>query len=231
MTDSRLRSSVRRRPVLGPIVVLVACLAAMACTVDGQAVAGSADLTARSVTADDFPAGATRVPTPAVPDALADLTGHPLHGGVTPADCTPPAVSATGAVLYVGPDPATSTATFSTAVVHVSAALSGVIDQARRCPRYITGSAPTAASLVTTDVPAAPASTAPGVRTGALHRQSTTGATGSSAMVTTMDTLLAQKDGVRVLVEYRHQGNTPMSAAASGQLRSLFDKAVHAAFG
>ncbi|MFW0797367.1 hypothetical protein AAFP30_26415 [Gordonia sp. CPCC 205515] len=231
MTDTPTRARRRHRPVVGPLVVLAACLAAMACTtVDGNAVAGSSDLSAKSVAADVFPAGATRVPTPAVPGALADITGRPLHGTVTPADCTPPAVPSAGAVVFVGPDPATSTATFTTAVVHADQSLDDVVNQARRCPRFVSGASPTASSLVTTDVLPAP-KVAGSVRTGAWQRQVTTGATGSSAMVTATKLLMAQRNGVRVLVEYRQQGSDPISSAASGQLNALFGNAVEAAFG
>lgn len=231
MTVTRTRAGRRRCPVVGPIVVLAACLAAMACTtVDGHAVEGSADLGAKSVSADAFPAGASRVPTPAVPGALADLTGHPLHGTVTPGDCTPPSVSSAGAVVYVGPDPATSTATFTTAVVHTDQSLTDVLAQARRCPRFVSGTTPTASSLVTTDVLPAP-EIAGSASTGAWQRQSTTGATGSAAMVTGTRMLMAQRHGVRVLVEYRHRGTGPISATASGQLDALFGNAVQSAFG
>lgn len=210
------------------ILLFAGCLTAMACTVDGKAVAGSSDLSSRSVTADAFPAGASRVPGPAVTGALADLTGHPLNGGVTPADCAPPAVTSDGAVVYVGPDPTTSTATYSTAVVHARGSLGQVTDQARRCPRYVTGSSLAASTLVTTDVldkPDAPVASA-GVRRGLA----TGGGTGSSAVNTQITTLFAQKDNIRVIVEYRHQGDAPMSTQAAQRLHVLFGKAVAAAF-
>ncbi|GAB88298.1 hypothetical protein [Gordonia rhizosphera] len=217
---------------MGPIAALVAALAVLGCTVDGEAVAGSPDLSSKSVSPDDFPGGsATQVPTAAVPAALADLTGHPLHGTVVPPDCLPAAVSADGAVVLVGADPATSTATFTSAVVDSSQTLRELTDQARRCPRYVVGSAPTAFSTVTTEVRDAPQQ--PRVSTAALTRLIATGGldtSGSSSLSTSTTTLLAQRNDLRVIVEYRHQGAGPMSATATEQLDELFDKAVEAAF-
>ncbi|AZG44173.1 hypothetical protein [Gordonia insulae] len=215
---------------IGRIVLAAACLVIAGCTVDGQASAGAVDLSPRAVPSTDFPGGsASRVPPPAVPGALADLTGRPLHGSVIPAQCTPAAVSADGAAVLVGPDPAASTATFTEAIVHADVPLDEVTALARRCPRTASGSSPTAMSAVITEVLPAPRRS--GVATGAERRQLTTGGTGSSAITTSTTTLLAQRDGVRVIVEYRHQGAAPMSAQAGARLDALFSRAVDAAFG
>ena len=92
------------------------CLLMAGCSVDGQASAGPEDLAGRAVSPADFPAGsASPVPAPAVPAALADLTGRPLHGSVAPMDCTPTAVPAAGGSVLVGPSPTNSSATFTSA--------------------------------------------------------------------------------------------------------------------
>lgn len=215
--------------VLGSIVVIVAGLAVVGCTVDGEATAGSANLSSRSVSAADFPGGsASRVPAPAVPDALADLTGHPLHESVMPAACLPEAVGSDGADVLVGNE---STGTFTSAVVNVNRPLADVTDQGRRCPTYVTGASPTAVSTVNTQVLPPPAPHT--VPTTALHRVISTGGvggTGSSSLATGITTLLAQRNGVRVIVEYRQQGNGPVPAHTNAELGALFGKAVRAAF-
>ncbi|MFW0784802.1 hypothetical protein AAFP35_09785 [Gordonia sp. CPCC 206044] len=230
-----MTESVRRRVacrVMGPVVGIVAGLMVLGCTVDGEATAGSPDLSSRSLTAADFPDGAaSRVPATAVADALADLTGHRMHGDVVPPDCMPYAVSAEGAAVMVGPDPRTSTATFTSAVVRAGRGLSDVASQARRCPRYLAGSAPTAVSTVTTRV--VPAPTQRGITTTGLQRDIATGgveAAGSSSTTTGTTTLMAQRNGVRVITEYRHQGGGAPSATTRKQLDALFDKAVDRAF-
>ncbi|MCF3937554.1 hypothetical protein [Gordonia tangerina] len=225
----------RRRGGRGPVLLAALALLALAlltagCSVDGQATAGgSEDLTARSLAPADFPDHtATRLPAPAVPAALADLSGRPLHGSVTPAECTPRLISPDGAVVIVGPDPATSTATFTSAVVHVDDSLDQVTGLARRCPRTVTGSAPTAVTVVTTEV--LPAPNRSGNQTAALRRTMTTGGA-ESPLITGTTGLMAQQDGIRVIVEYRHQGADEMSAEAGASLDALFDSAITAAFG
>ncbi|MEE4022852.1 hypothetical protein V1Y59_07165 [Gordonia sp. PKS22-38] len=197
---------------------------------DGEATSGGRqDLSPLAVAPADFPAGtATRLPAPAVPAALADLTGRPLHGSVDPADCTPHEVPADGAAILVGPDPATSTATFTAAVVHVDDRLAEVTELAGRCPRTTTGAAPTATSTVLTEV--MPAPDRGSVDTSALRRRLTTGG-GEAPLITATTTLLAQQDGIRVIVEYRQQGAGPMTAETGAELDALFDRAVTAAFG
>ncbi|UVF77752.1 hypothetical protein [Gordonia mangrovi] len=224
------RASSSLRVAWGAVALVTLAVLAVGCSVDGEATAGgSADLSARSVAPVDFPAdSATRLPAPAVPGALADLTGRPLHGSVTPPDCTPRGVSADGAVVLVGPDPATSTATFTSAVAYADRPLDQVTGLARRCPRTITGSAPTAVTIVMTEVLPAPQRS--GLATAALRRTMTTGGS-ESPLVTGTTSVMAQRDGVRVIVEYRHQGADPMSADAGASLNALFDSAVAAAFG
>ncbi|MGC4963767.1 hypothetical protein [Gordonia sp. DT101] len=229
MTTTK-RHQLRRPVVLAPLLVGTAILVASGCTVDGQGVAGAADLSGDSVAASDFPGGsASRVPAPAVPAALADITGRPLHGSVTPPQCTPAGLPSDGAAVLVGSDPDDSTATFTSAVTRAGKSLADVTTQARNCPRVLSGSAPTATSLVTVQVLQAPK--AQSVDTAGLRRQIATGNVGSSALTTGTTALMAQRRGVRVTVEYRHQGAEPMSARESDQLAALFDKAVDAAFG
>lgn len=225
------RSDHRRRRVgWGPGALVFLAILAVGCSVDGEATAGgSADLSARAVAPSDFPgATATRLPAPAVPGALADLTGRPLHGTVTPPDCTSRGVPSDGAVVLVGPDPATSTATFTAAVVHADVPLDQVTGLARRCPRTITGSAPTAVTITSTEVLPAPQRS--GLSTAALRRTLATGGS-ASPLVTGTTSVIAQRDGIRVIVEYRHQGAGRMSADAGASLDALFDSAVEAAFG
>ncbi len=207
----------------------------VSCTVDGQASAPE-DLTSKSVTAADFPAGASKVPTPAVAGAVADITGRPLRGTVQPPGCTPKAVQ--DAVVWVGPDPASSAATFSTAVVHADEPLSALVDQAARCKSYVSGASPTASTQWTVVVDPAPA-VGYGASGASVTRTGVTGGISAGSVTIPMPnstttrtvTRLAQRDGTRVYVEYRWHTDTPMSAAVRNDLDELFTKAVRAAFG
>lgn len=213
-----------------PFVVVALCLALSGCSVDGQATAGAGDLAEKSVSPRAFPGGtASRVPAPAVPAALADLTGRPMHGSVAPPECTPVAVSSDGAVVLVGPSPTIPTATFTSAVAHAGDTVDDVTELAGRCPHTTSGSAPTAESAVTTEVVPAPGRDA--VQTGAIRRTISTGGPGAAPMITSTTTLMAQREDVRVLVDYRQQGGEAMSPEAGAQLDALFDAAVDAAFG
>lgn len=213
-----------------PFVVAALCTALSGCSVDGQATAGAGDLAENAVSPSAFPAGtATRVPAPAVPGALADLIGRPLNGSVSPADCTPVALPSDGAVVLVGPSPTTPTATFTSAVAHAANSVDDVTELAGRCPHTTSGSVPTAASAVSTEVVPAPGRDS--VQTGAIERTITTGGPGAPPMITSTTTLMAQREGVRVLVEYRRQGGGAMTPETGAQLDALFDDAVDAAFG
>lgn len=233
MIDSTRRTR-SRWSLLGPILVATTLVSLSACSVDGEATA-AADLTGRAVAAADFPGGsASRVPAPAVTDALADLAGLPTGGSVLPPDCTPPKLSADGAVVLVridgGGGPGGSTA-YTSALVHSRGSLSSVLDRGRRCPLTTAGTVPTAMSLVRTEVLAQPHSDVPGVRTGAIRRLVTTGGPGPSALTTTTVLRMAQKDGVRALVEFRHPGDRRETPSERARLNDLYGKAIRAAFG
>lgn len=233
MIDSSSRTR-RRWSLVGPILLATTLVSLSACGVDGEATA-AADLTSRAVDASDFPGGpASRVPTPAVRDALADLTGRPTRGNVLPPECTPAAVSADGAVVLVRiaqGGGSGGSAAYTSALVHADHDLRSVLDKARRCPATTSGTVPTAMSLVRTEVLQRPATPVLGVSTGSLRRLVTTGGPGPSALTTTTALRMAQKDGVRVLVEFRHPGDRPESPAELARLNTLFDKAIRAAFG
>lgn len=212
-----------------------AAIAVVSCTVDGQASAPE-DLTAKSVSAADFPAGASRVPPPAVPGAMADITGRPLHGTLEPAGCTPKPVE--DAVVWVGMDPGTQDATFSSAVAHAGSPLQQLTAQAARCTSYTSGAMPTASTRWTSTLGAAP-SVPSGVTGATIERTGITGgiSAGSvtvpmpNSMTTRTRTLLAQRDATRVYVEYRWHSAAPLPATQRQQLDTLFARAVAAAFG
>ncbi|GAA1480570.1 hypothetical protein GCM10009624_10100 [Gordonia sinesedis] len=243
-----------RRPgwrviVLAPVVA--AMLGAIgACSLGGSAEAVPDDLSSRSVAADDFPVpGATRIPPPVVADALADLVGSGTQ--VAPPDCAPQHLPADGAVMFQvlvddatptppstptqppsnspsTPAPATArAASFTSAVAHAPQALDAELDRVRRCPTVTTG-APPATSRLRSEIGTAPAGPR-GVTTGAVRTVAETGPSAEPLAVVT-ETLMAQRDGVRVYAQYRTPG-TEIGDAARAQLTQLFGKAVDAAFG
>lgn len=203
------------------------CLLLAACSTDGQPTAGMPDLAGRAVAAQDFPAGtASRVPDPAVAGALADITG--ASRTALPERCAPPPVIAGGAVVQVGPggqDRTTYTAAVAYAGEHTLDELRAQLDG---CTTWTTGTA-TAATTVRAEVlPAPPAPD--GVSTLALRRTMETGGT-QNALITSTVTLIGERDGIRVYVEYRWPSSGPLPPAAGTALDGLFDKAIAAAFG
>lgn len=217
---------------MSAIAAAMAVLCLSACTIDGSPSARDADLAPRSVSADAFPDRvAGRVPTPAIEGAIADITGAPLGAGkVTPADCTPPTVSPDGAVAFVGHIDGGS-ASLSTLIAYAANPLTELTDTVSRCGEYRTGDERTATSTTRTELlPPPPARD--GVETAAIARTSTTGGA-SAPLVTSITTLIAQRDGVRVYVEYRGraaQTPAPMTAESGALLDELFTAAVSTAW-
>ncbi|MFT4126922.1 MAG: hypothetical protein QM662_11935 [Gordonia sp. (in: high G+C Gram-positive bacteria)] len=204
-------------------VSAVVVLTAGACTVTGEPVAGSADLSARSVTADDFPIpGATQVPAQAVPFALRGLAAAD-PAPTRPAECVPSVPDADGAVLWqvTGEE----SIAYTTGVVVATGDLAAVTDQAQRCA-VAYGDGPAGTEIRTRVEPPPPA--ASGVENAAVRRAFRTG--GGNTITSTL-TLIAQRDGVRVYVQYRWLGDTDLPADAGLALDGLFQKAVAAAFG
>ncbi|WP_040510524.1 hypothetical protein [Gordonia soli] len=210
---------------------LVVGLLVAGCSVNGDPVGDESDLTARAVAASSFPSGpATRVPTPAVKDALADITGRPLRGDVSPAGCTPGAMRTESATVLVGASPqAGGVGTLTSAVVGTDESLADLTATARRCPVVTLGAGGGATTRVSTEVAPAPP-TVDGVETTALRRSLQTGGD-AAPLVTTVTLLIAQRDDVRVYVEERHQGAAPLTEEAGAALDRLFTASVSAAFG
>jgi len=186
------------------------------------------DLSDRAVNPGDFPAGgASRVPDPALPDVLADITGHPGSASVVPASCRPGAVISSGAVVLLAPG-AQERSTYTAAIVYSPADLAQLGTQLDECRRWTTGTA-TASTRVTAEV--LPAPSAPdGVETLAVRRTMVTGAI-PNILVTSTVTLIGQRDDVRVYAEYRWPSAGPLPPDAGSGLDALFTKAVDAAFG
>ena len=214
---------------VGVVIGLAAAFLVAACSVDGDAVQNTDDLSSRSVTAADFPVqGATRVPQNSVAYAIGDLIGRPADSPYDPPQCQPAAVQSDGAVVYLGIVQA-DRASFTSAVVGVDDSLSTVVDKVRACPRAKTGNATTATSTVQSRVVDAPEHPA-GVDTAAILSTVETGGDQAPLLTRTM-TYIGQKQKVRVYCQYRWPSAGDISEQASGQLASLFDKALKAAFG
>lgn len=217
-------TAVRRRWSTVTSAVLVGALVCgvlAACAVDGQAV-GRPDLTSRSVAATDFPnAGATQIPTSAVAFALDGLTGSD-QAVVTPTGCTPTRLTAGGAVAFqlITDDGAAS---YTTGVAYAPDTLDAVVTQARRC-----SSGTTAGGTVGVRVDPAPQAST-GVHTAAVRRTTSTGGD-EKPLITTSLTLFAQRDDVRVAVQYRWSGSGEIPGDAAASLDALYTKAVAAAF-
>ncbi|MEP9391429.1 hypothetical protein ABLE94_04095 [Gordonia sp. VNK1] len=212
-------------------LTLVACMVmlpvAAGCTVTGHSVADSGDLSSSSVQADDFPVpGATRVPTPAVPFAVAGLAGTD-PAIASPSDCIPPRVDATGAVVWqVIVDGGASS--YTSAVTHADESVAADVARAERCPQTFSGDAAAGTRITTTVLPAPPGPT--GVDTAAIRRITGSG-DDEHRVVTSSLTLIGQRDGVRVYAQYRNPGEDAIPADAAAGLDSLFTKALAAAFG
>ncbi|WP_244176374.1 hypothetical protein [Gordonia lacunae] len=222
-----------RRPIhlVSAACLLAATIVVSACSVAGEPEPSGQDLSSRSVTAADFPDGAASpIPTTAVANALADVTGAPMSGQagteVSPPDCAPAPVSADGAVAYLGPGPG-ERSTLTTVVAGVDSTLDDVVELAQRC-RQTTTTTFGASSTVTTEVLPPPPGP-DGVQTATIRRTIVTG--GGVPTTTSALTLLGERDGVRVYTEYRWPAAGPVPPEAAAVLDALFVKANAAAFG
>ncbi|WP_439032741.1 hypothetical protein [Gordonia terrae] len=224
---ARRRSTV---PLAVAACVVAATIAVSGCEVSGDPAPSSRDLSARSVQAPDFPAGASPIPTPAVANALADVTGAPMPSQtstqVSPPECTPATVSADGAVAYLGPGPG-ERSTLTTIVAGVDTPLGEVVEHAERCPT-ITTSTYGASSTITTEV-LPPFSVLDEIDTATIRRTIVTG--GGVPSTTSTLVLVGQQGDVRVYAEYRWPAAGPVPPDAAGVLDELFVKATAAAFG
>ena len=228
---SRRRGAVRSAlaTAFGFAVVTVLVTAVAACTVGGEPTPVEApDLSGQAVDTGVFPAGATRVPAPALPGVIADVTGRPLHGEADPARCTPAAVSVDGAAASSGPAGTGTAATLTSLIVSVSESLDQAESLLHRCGTYRTGTAGVATSTIRTEILPPPTASA-GVDTLALRRTTTTGGE-INPLVTSTTTLIGQRDGARVYVEYRASGGAAMPADAGTALDALFQASVAAAW-
>ncbi|WP_308192431.1 hypothetical protein [Gordonia sp. 'Campus'] len=228
-----LPTRARRRPTVplaAAACVVAATIVVSGCAVSGDPVASSPDMSTLSVKAQDFPAGASPIPPSAVANALADVTGAPMpaqtNTEVSPPECTPAAVSADGAVAFLGPGPG-ERATLTTIVAGVDAPLDELVEQAKRCPT-ITTSTYGASSTITTEV-LPPSAVLGEVDTATIRRTIVTG--GGVPSTTSTLALVGQHDDVRVYAEYRWPAAGPVSPEAAGALDELFTKATAAAFG
>lgn len=212
-----------RRTAMFAVAALALSVVA-ACGVDGRAVPAREDLTPLAVTADDFPVpGATRVPQPAVGFALDGLTFRD-PAAVDPADCTPPALDPTGAVV-LQVIPSGGPQSYTAAVAYSDDDLSSVNDQAGQCPRYTVGGG-TVSVHVGTDVPRPDL---PGVATTEVVRAVTSDAPGAGTDTQLHSrTLIGQRGSVRVYVQQRWSGTEAPSTSA---LDALFTVATSRAFG
>lgn len=224
-------SPLRLSPLTAAACLVAAAVLLSACSVAGEPAASSPDLSARSVTAEDFPEGAaSRIPSSAVANALADVTGAPMPGQtgtrVSPPDCAPAPVSADGAVAFLGPGPG-ERSTLTTVVAGVDSPLEDVVDLAERCPQTTTTTFGASSTITTEVLPPPPGMD--GVETAAIRRTIVTG--GGAPMTTSALTLLGERDGVRVYAEYRWPTAGPVPADAAAALDALFVEANAAAFG
>ncbi|MCG7634733.1 hypothetical protein MHN80_20675 [Gordonia McavH-238-E] len=223
-------------PFPGRTRVPAACLVAAAvllsaCSVAGEPAPSGPDLSARSVSAADFPGGAaSEIPASAVANALADVTGAPMPGQtgteVSPPDCAPATVAADGAVAYLGPGPG-ERSTLTTVVAGVDTTLDDVVDLAQRCGQTTTTTFGASSTVTTEVLPPPPA--LDGVDTATIRRTIVTG--GGVPTTTSALTLLGERDGVRVYTEYRWPAAGPVAPEAAAALDALFVKANAAAFG
>lgn len=211
------------------MAVTAAAVVLSACSVN---VSGSAtpqeDLTALALPADDFPYGpAQQIGPDQLPLVLADISGHPLHGRITPADCEPAELPATGAVVLVGPG-AVSAATLTEAIVRPGQSLADLTEQVTDCEQFTSGTGP-ATSEVTRRIETAPDGPA-GTETAEVVITSTTGGAGAE-LTTTITSLIAQSGAIRLYVIDRRLADEGPTGEQREALDDLFDAAVARAFG
>ncbi len=205
------------------VVIAVFAVAAVTagCTTDGTA-RPVVDLSGRTVPVAEFPFGpATAVPAAQVPGIVSDITLRPLRGDVDPADCTPAGVDVATAVVADGPGP-DARGNVTELVATTAETLAELSSAATRCAAFRGGS--TGQETVATQV-LAPLETRDGVDRLRLRR---TLASDGADQVTVLDQWIAQRDGVRVVVQLRHGG--AVSQDATDRVAAFFDTAVAAAF-
>jgi hypothetical protein len=214
--------TVTRRARLAVAAVLaVGVVAGCAQSIDGAPVAApssasTADLDRLAITPDEFPTGypATRLPSTQAADVLADLSGRPNGGTVTPSSCEPPALAADLGSTIVVTGQSQAGGNLTVVLTRAQSALAEIGDAVTRCGSYTVDMGAIRSTVRAETLPPSPIDSQQSL---AFRRTSTSGrAPVTVAQVTTV--LAAQNDGIRVYAAYVSFSGGRIDGAALDQV-------------
>ncbi|MEH3156310.1 MAG: hypothetical protein PGN29_13550 [Gordonia paraffinivorans] len=217
---ARVIASRRARLLLAAVLVSGA-VAGCAQSIDGEPVAApsssaAADLDRLAIRPDQFPAGypATRLPSTQAADVLADLSGRPNGGSVTPSSCLPPALVADLGSTIVVTGQSTTGGNLTVVLTRAETALADIADAISRCGSYTVDMGAVRSTVRAEVLPPSPVDSQQSL---AFRRVSTSGrAPVTVAQTTTV--LAAQNDGVRVYAAFVSFSGAKVDGAALDQV-------------
>lgn len=195
----------RRARLLVAAVLVGGVVAGCAQSVDGEPVAApsssaTADLDRLAISPSEFPAGypATRLSSTQAADVLADLSGRPNGGSVTPSSCLPPPLVADLGSTIVVTGQSTTGGNLTVVLTRAQTPLADIADAIARCGSYTVDMGAVRSTVRADILPPAPVDTQQSL---AFRRTSTSGrAPVTVAQTTTV--LAAQNDGIRVYAAF-----------------------------
>lgn len=211
----------RRARLLLAAVLVTAASAGCTQSIDGDPVAApssqaTADLDRLAISPNEFPAGypATRLPAPQAADALADLSGRPNGGSVTPSSCLPPPLVADLGSTIVVTGQSSSGGNLTVVLTRAQTALADIADAVARCGSYTVDMGAIRSTVRAEILPPSPIDTQQSL---AFRRTSTSGRAPVTVSQTTT-VLAAQNDGIRVYAAFVSFSGARVDGAALDQV-------------
>ncbi|MGZ8179849.1 hypothetical protein ACXVUM_18135 [Williamsia sp. SKLECPSW1] len=195
------------RPARALLATVAVALVAAGCaqSIDGDPVAApssssSVDIDRLAIRPEQFPAGypATRLTSEQAATALADLSGRPNGGTVTPASCMPPQLVTDLASTVVVTGQSSDGGNLTVVVTRAQSPLADIADAVSRCGSYTVDMGAVRSTVRAEILPASPIDSQ---QSTAFRRTSTSGRAPVTLSQTTT-ILAAQNDGVRVYAAY-----------------------------
>lgn len=202
-------------------VLMGGVIAGCARSVDGEPVAAQSssatvDLDRLAISANEFPTGypATRLPSPQAGDVLADLSGRPNGGSVTPSSCLPPQLVTDLGSTIVVTGQSTSGGNLTVVLTRAQTALADIADAIGRCGSYSVDMGAVRSTVRAEILPPSPIDSQQSL---AFRRTSTSGRAPVTVSQTTT-VLAAQNDGIRVYAAFVSFSGARVDGAALDQV-------------
>lgn len=212
----------RRACALVAVVIAVAgAVAGCTQSVVGDPVAApsssaTADLDRLAIAPGQFPADypATRLPATQAADVLADLSGRPNGGSVTPSSCLPPALVADLGSTIVVTGQSSTGGNLTVVVTRAQTALADIADAIARCGSYTVDMGAIRSTVRAEVLPPSPIDSQQSL---AFRRTATSGRAPVTVSQTTT-VLAAQNDGIRVYAAFVSFSGARVDGAALDQV-------------